>query len=74
MIDTYELMRDLYEKSKKKMAKLQAENKRLKKEIAKLKCLALHAMYQYFYLKAETYSDIELNKYLMHRGLGGKVS
>lgn len=34
------------------------------KENAKLKCLSLHAMSEYFYLKAETYTDIEAGKYL----------
>lgn len=38
--------------------------KELEKENAKLKCLVLHAMSEYFYLKAETYTEIEVAKYI----------
>lgn len=50
--DIYEIMQDCDEESDKKIAELQAENERLKKEIAKLKCLALHAMGEFVRLTA----------------------
>lgn len=68
IVDEYQKLQAENEKLKGELKQTEVQDQvvidGLRNENAKLKCLALHAMSEYFYLKAETYTDIEVEKYL----------